>query len=130
MWLGDHPAKRCQYVGSATSAGAKNYETAWTWLHNRAMVRPGRDLLTGRVEVDECYVGGVEEGLPGRLNLKKALVVVAAQEDGPGIGLPMRRRTAIRRWQTRSRPTLREIPGLHVHAERAVALALAAMLLA
>ena len=52
----------------------------------RAMVRPGRDLLTGRIEVDECYVGGQEEGLPGRLNLKKALVVVAAQEDGPGIG--------------------------------------------
>ncbi len=51
-----------------------------------AMVRPGRDLLTGRVEVDECYVGGLEEGLPGRLNLDKARVVVAAQEDGPGIG--------------------------------------------
>ena len=50
------------------------------------MVRPGRDLLTGRVEVDECYLGGLEEGLPGRLNLKKALIVVAAQEDGPGIG--------------------------------------------
>jgi hypothetical protein len=50
------------------------------------MVRPGRGLLTGRVEVDECQVGGLEEGLPGRLNLKKALVVVAAQEDGPGIG--------------------------------------------
>src|SRR5215831_907340 len=50
------------------------------------MVRPGRDLLTGRVEVDECYVAGLEEGLPGRLNLEKTLVVVAAQEDGPGIG--------------------------------------------
>src|SRR5260370_3463900 len=31
-------------------------------------------------------MGGLEEGLPGRLNLEKALVVVAAQEDGPGIG--------------------------------------------
>ena len=51
-----------------------------------AMVKPGRDLLTGRVEVDECYVGGLEEGLPGRLNLDKALIVVAAQEDGPRIG--------------------------------------------
>jgi hypothetical protein len=40
----------------------------------------------GRVEVDECYLGGLEESLPGRLNLEKALVVVAAQEDGPGIG--------------------------------------------
>ena len=68
--------------------GLKSYETAWTWLHKlrRAMVRPGRELLTGRVEVDESYVGGEEEGLPGRLNLKKALIVVAAQEDGPGIG--------------------------------------------
>ena len=50
------------------------------------MVRPGRDLLTGRVEVDECYVGGLEEGLRGRLIESKALVVVAAQEDGRGIG--------------------------------------------
>jgi len=68
--------------------GLKKYETAWTWLHKfrRAMVRPGRELLTGGVEVDECYRGGLEEGLPGRLNLKKTLVVVAAQEDGPGIG--------------------------------------------
>jgi transposase-like protein len=36
--------------------------------------------------VDECYVGGPEDELPGRLNLEKALVVVAAQEDGVGIG--------------------------------------------
>src|SRR6266849_9817537 len=33
-----------------------------------------------------CYIGGLEEDLPGRLNLDKALIVVAAQEDGPGIG--------------------------------------------
>ena len=68
--------------------GLKSYETAWTWLHKlrRAMVRPGRDLLTGQVEVDEAYAGGEEEGLPGRLNLKKALIVVAVEADGPGIG--------------------------------------------
>jgi hypothetical protein len=47
---------------------------------------PGRDLLAGRVEVGECYAGGPEEGLPGRLNVEKSLVVVAAQEDGAGIG--------------------------------------------
>jgi hypothetical protein len=41
--------------------------------------------LTGRVEVDECYLGGLEEGLPGRLNLERALVVVAAQEVEPGL---------------------------------------------
>ena len=67
---------------------SKRYETAWTMLHRlrRAMVRPGRDLLTGRVEVDECYIGGPEEDLPGRLNLDKTLVIAAVQEDGKGIG--------------------------------------------
>ena len=75
-------------LGLQRVLGLKSYETAWTWLHKlrRAMVRPGRDLLTGRVEVDECFIGGLEEGLPGRLNLNKTLVVVAAQEDGDGIG--------------------------------------------
>ena len=45
-----------------------SYVTAWTWLHKfrRAMVRPGRNRLVGRVEVDETYVGGVEEGVRGR----------------------------------------------------------------
>ena len=75
-------------LGLQRVLGLQKYETAWTMLHKlrRAMVRPGRDLLTGPVEVDECYLGGLEEGLPGRLNVAKALVVVAAQEDGPGIG--------------------------------------------
>lgn len=75
-------------LGLQRVLGLKSYETAWAWLHKfrRAMARPGRDLLTGRVEVDECYVGGPEEGLPGRLNVEKALVVVAAREDGVGIG--------------------------------------------
>ena len=43
------------------------YQTAWAWLHKlrRAMVRPGRDLLGGAVEVDETYVGGRETGVVG-----------------------------------------------------------------
>jgi transposase-like protein len=45
-----------------------NYETAWTWLHKlrRAMVRPGRPKLEGLVEIDESYIGGVQEGSHGR----------------------------------------------------------------
>src|SRR5207237_6097761 len=75
-------------LGLQRILGLKRYETAWTMLHKlrRAMVRPGRDLLTGRVEVDECYIGGLEEGLHGRLNLDKALIVVAAREAVLGIG--------------------------------------------
>lgn len=71
-----------------------SYQTAWAWLHKlrRAMVRPGRDRLQGRVEVDETYLGGLEEGKRGRQTEKKALVVVAAQEEGRGIGrIRMRR---------------------------------------
>jgi transposase-like protein len=46
------------------------------------MVRPARDRLAGRVEVDETYLGGEEAGLDGRGALKKALIVVAAEEEG------------------------------------------------
>jgi len=88
MWWMTTQKNGASALGLQRVLGLKSYETAWTWLHKlrRAMVRPGRDLLSGRVEVDECYVGGLEEGLPGRLNLEKALVIVAAQEDGPRIG--------------------------------------------
>ena len=56
------------------------------------MVRPGRDRLSGTIEVDETYLGGVEEGVRGRQTESKALIVVAAQEDGKGIGrIRMRR---------------------------------------
>jgi transposase-like protein len=88
MWWVTTQKNGASALGLQRVLGLKKYKAAWTMLHKlrRAMVRPGRDLLTGRVEVDECYVGGLEEGLPGRLNLEKALVVIAAQEDGPGIG--------------------------------------------
>jgi len=74
--------------------GLGSYETAWTWLHKlrRAMVRPGRDRLMGQVEVDEIYLGGLEEGVRGRQTEKKALIAVAVEEAGPGIGrIRMRR---------------------------------------
>lgn len=68
--------------------GLGSYETAWTWLHKlrRAMVRSGRDRLSGRVEVDETYVGGKKPGKRGRGAEGKTLVVIAAQEDGNRIG--------------------------------------------
>ena len=50
------------------------------------MVRPGRDRLQGCVEMDETYVGGDEEGVHGRQTEDQAIVVVAAEQDGRGIG--------------------------------------------
>lgn len=81
-------------LGLQRVLGLGSYETAWTWLHKirRAMIRPGRDRLMGCVEVDETFLGGLEEGAYGRGTFKKALVVIAAQEDGKGIGrIRMRR---------------------------------------
>lgn len=68
--------------------GLGSYETAWTWLHKlrRAMVRPGRDRLAGTIEVDETYMGGEKPGKRGRGAEGKALVLIAAQEDGQRIG--------------------------------------------
>ena len=75
-------------MGLQKVLGLGSYETAWAWLHKlrRAMVRPGRERLSGRVEVDETYLGGRERGVHGRQTETKALIAVAAQEDGRGIG--------------------------------------------
>ena len=39
--------------------GLARYDTSWLLLHKlrRAMVRPGGDLLSGEIEVDETHVG-------------------------------------------------------------------------
>jgi len=74
--------------GFAREMGLSSYKTAWTWLHKlrRCMVRAGRAPLKGRVEVDETYIGGEEPGRRGRWIEDKALVVIAAEQDGKGIG--------------------------------------------
>jgi transposase-like protein len=50
------------------------------------MVRPGRDRLKGEVEVDETYIGALDEETHGREIGSKALIVVAAQMDGKRVG--------------------------------------------
>lgn len=76
-------------LGLKRMLGLGSYRTAWTWLHKlrRAMVRPGRDCLSGIVEVDETYVGGNKPGKRGRGAGGKVLVGVAVQDKGEeGIG--------------------------------------------
>ena len=88
MWWVTTQKNGASALGLQRVLGLKSYETAWTWLHKlrRAMVRPGRDLLTGRVEVDETYLGGLEEGTRGRGAETKTLIILAVEEDGKGIG--------------------------------------------
>lgn len=47
------------------------------------MVRPGRDRLSGYVEVGEICLGGEEKGVHGRQTHKKAIVVIAVEVHSP-----------------------------------------------
>ncbi len=59
--------------------GLTSYQTAFTMLHKlrAAMVREGRDRLSGVVEVDETYIGGPKAGPRGRGALGKTIVAGA-----------------------------------------------------
>lgn len=88
MWYITSQKNGMSAQGLQRVLGLGSYETAWALLHKlrRAMIRPGRDRLRGTVEVDETYWGGNEEGVVGRLTEEKALIIVAAEENGKGIG--------------------------------------------
>lgn len=75
-------------LGLQRILGFGSYRTAWAWLHKlrRAMVRPGRDRLSGTIEVDETFIGGEKAGKRGRGAAGKELVVIAAQKDGRKLG--------------------------------------------
>ena len=64
--------------------GFGSCETAWAWMHKlrRAMVRPDRELLSGVVEVDETFVGGVNPGSGGEAG-DKVPVMAAVARHGP-----------------------------------------------
>jgi transposase-like protein len=64
------------------------YETAWLILQKlrRAMIAPERELLRGEVEIDECWIGGVEPEKQGRGPGAKTLVGVAVEVRGQGSG--------------------------------------------
>jgi transposase-like protein len=88
MWFVTSQKNGASALGLQRVLGLGSYRTAWSWLHKlrRAMVRSGRDRLAGWVEVDETYLGSEEEGVIGRGAIDKALIVIAAQADGKGIG--------------------------------------------
>ncbi len=66
-----------------------SYQTVWAMLHRfrACMVMPGRELLSGTVEMDETEVGGAHAGAGGRGSLGKTLVAVAVEQHHPkGLG--------------------------------------------
>lgn len=103
MWWVTSQKTGVSALGLQRVLGLRSYKTAWAWLHKlrRAMVRPGRDRLTGRVEVDETYIGGVHPGRRGRQLETKALVGVAVEVDQHRLG-----RIRLRRVPDASGPSL------------------------
>lgn len=88
MWFVTSQKHGASALGLQRVLGLGSYNTAWTWLHKlrRAMVRPGRGQLTGVVEIDETYVGGVGVKVRGRGANRKAIVAIAAEVRGRGPG--------------------------------------------
>ena len=58
IWYVTNQKQGVSALGLQRVLGLGSYQTAWAILHRlrRAMVRPGRDLLQGNVEVDETHV--------------------------------------------------------------------------
>ena len=89
MWHMTSQKNGMSALGLQRVLGLGSYKTAWLMLHKlrQAMVRPGRERLQGAVEVAETYWGAIESGgASGRLIHRKALIIVAAEADGKGIG--------------------------------------------
>ena len=95
MWFVTSQKDGASALGLKRVFGLGSYQTAWAWLHklSRAMVRPGRDRLCGRIEVDETYIGGSKTGKRGRGSEGKEIVVTAVEVHSPnGFGRVRMRR--------------------------------------
>jgi hypothetical protein len=62
-------------------------KTCWAFKQKvaHAMQSSGQHPLTGKFEVDETVVGGSEEGVRGRKNGKKKIVVLAIEKRSKGV---------------------------------------------
>jgi transposase-like protein len=88
MWWMTDQKHRLSALGLQRLLGFGSYRTAWLWLQKlrRTMVLPDWERLGGQVEVDEIHMGSIEP-VGGRRRLESiALVAIAAQIDGKGIG--------------------------------------------
>ncbi len=88
MWYVVCQKQGVSALGLQRILGLGSYRTAWVWLHKlrTAMVRPGRDKLSGLVEIDETLMGGAHSGKRGRGAEGKELVLIAVEDKDSGIG--------------------------------------------
>lgn len=82
MWYVVCQKQGVSALGLQSILSLGSYRTAWSWLQKlrTAMVRPGRDRLSGTVEVDETLIGGSQSGKRGRGAEGKELVLIAVEQ--------------------------------------------------
>ena len=87
VWYVTNQKSGVSALGLKRVLGVRSYQTAWAMLHRlrRAMVRTGRERLSGMVEVDEIYVGGADVGTTRAPSpeSKKSIVAVAIEMHEP-----------------------------------------------
>lgn len=88
MWFLTGEKNGISAKGLQRELGISRYETVWTIIHKlrRSMVRPGRDLLSGNIEIDETYIGGPEGNLKGRKVESNSIVAIAVEVQGDSMG--------------------------------------------
>ncbi len=74
-------------LGLSRSLGIREM-TVWQILQKlrTAMVRPGRERLSGTVEIDEVFIGGIRQGVGGRGAAGKVLILIAVEDTGKSLG--------------------------------------------
>ncbi len=84
LWLIVSQKSGVSALGLSRALGIKRQKTGWSLLRRirGAMVRTGRERLSGLVEVDEVFLGGVKPGKRGRGALGKVLILVAVEDKG------------------------------------------------
>lgn len=75
-------------LGLQRMLGLGSYPTAWAWLHKlrRAMVTPGRNLLSGIIQADEFFIGGEKPGKRGRGAEGKTLIFIGVEINENRVG--------------------------------------------
>lgn len=85
-WYLTNQKQGANALGLQRVLGLGSYQTAWTMLHRfrKAMVRPGRERLQGKVEVDETYLAITDRERPksakGRKNQTSKTQIAIAVE--------------------------------------------------
>ena len=91
VWYITNQKQGVTALGLQRVLGLGSYQTAWTMLHRlrRAMIRPGRERLSGVVEVDECFVGhgpkkrmlakNRKKKLPNQRDTRQMIIAIAVE---------------------------------------------------